>query len=443
MPGVLELLPRQQVEFQRLLDQTRTVFERFGFLPISTPAIEHAEILLTKTGGDTERQVYFVQSTGSLEQGDPPELALRFDLTVPLARYVAEHQNELIFPFRRYQIQPVYRGESPQRGRFREFYQADVDIVGRDELSLTYDAEVVAVISQVFGEINIGDFTVRINNRKLLTGLLSTFGITESAEQAAVMRGIDKLEKLGVEKVRAELLAAGHDIRAVDAMLDVATEKAGSGGDALSILDGLPSDDEMARRGMEELRVVFDTISALQVPEPRYCLDLSIARGLDYYTGTVYETTLDDHPAIGSICSGGRYEDLVRHYSSTSLPGVGISIGWTRLYWQLRELGVVGGGETPVKVYVTVMDDAGVGHALGIAATLRDRGVPTEVALEPSRLGKQLKYADRSGIRFVVIAGPDERAAQKVTLKDLVAQTQIEIPEAELTRRLTEGVDDV
>lgn len=452
MPGVLELLPAEQIAFQRMLEVIRHGFERYGFLPIETPAIEYSEILLTKTGGETERQVYFVQSTGALERGATatpgegdatvtPELALRFDLTVPLARYVAEHQHQLNFPFRRYQMQRVYRGESPQRGRFREFYQCDVDVVGRDTLDIRHDAEIPAVISTVFEELGIGPFTIRLNNRKLMHGLLDGWGVP--AEQHGVfLREIDKLDKRGPEAVAATLAGQGAGLSPEKIVTTLhGLRRSESHADALEILDGLRESPAGANpaleSGVEELRVVLNTIRHLGVPEDRYCLDLAIARGLDYYTGTVYETTLDAHPEIGSICSGGRYDDLASHYTESRLPGVGISIGLTRLFWQLRERNLVPTTGSGADVLVTLMDDDGLAEALGLATVLRGAGLRVESVLAPSKLGKQLKYADRAGIRFALIAGSDERSRGVVTVKDLAAQTQQEVAPDDLVAVLT------
>ncbi len=439
MPGVLELLPLEQVAFQRMLDTIRRVYERFGFVRIETPSIERTDVLLTKTGGETERQVYFVQSTGSLEQGAEPELALPFDLTVPLARYVAEHEQQLAFPFRRYQIQRVYRGESPQRGRFREFYQADIDVIGRDRLSLRYDAEMPAVISQVFEELDLGPFTVQINNRRFMRGFLEDLGVEDAGTQEAVLREVDKLDKRDPQRVRASVAELGLGPAALDRLFELVETPPAARGAALDLLDSLGGGHPVLQEGIGELRTVLDAMRALGVPEDRYVFDPSVARGLDYYTGTVYETRLDAHPEIGSICSGGRYDDLAGMYTSSKLPGVGISIGVTRLFWQLRELGAIGAGAAgSVDAYVTVMDDDGVEPALRLATELRRAGVDTEAAVEAGRLGKQLKYADRAGIRFAVIAGPDERARGSVTVRDLVDQSQQEVGRDAVVAHLVE-----
>jgi histidyl-tRNA synthetase len=427
MPGVLELLPSEQVTFQGMLDTIRNVYERFGFLPIETPAIEIADVLLTKTGGETERQVYFVQSTGALEKEGSPEHALRFDLTVPLARYVAEHEHELTFPFRRYQCQRVYRGESPQRGRFREFYQCDIDVIGRDSLSLRHDAEIPAVIEQIFDELAIGPFTIRVNNRRLMRGLLATQGVADEATQVLALREIDRLERRGPEAVDAGLSALGLSPGARAYLTELVAIKTSTHDEAMAVLDRLDGPDEQLASGVQEMRTVLETMRALGVSESNYSLDLSIARGLDYYTGTVYETSLDEHPEIGSICSGGRYDNLAENYTSTHLPGVGISIGLTRLFWQLREANIIPIGGTTVTALVTLMDEDGLAYALMIARRLREAGVNTESAVDAAKLAKQLKYADRNRIRFALIAGSDERERGTVTIKDLTAQDQHEM----------------
>lgn len=438
MPGVLELLPLDQIAFQRMLDVIRRNYERFGFLPIETPVIEHADVLLTKTGGETERQVYFVQSTGALEQGEKPDLALRFDLTVPLARYVAEHEHDLSFPFRRYQMQRVYRGERAQRGRFREFYQCDIDVIGKDSLSVRYDAEVPAVIYGVFRELNIGAFTIQLNNRKLMRGYFESLGVVDSEQQMLVLREVDKLDKRGADYVRDTLTGEQFGLSGETAqkILDFVQVRSSSLQDAFDKLDALGAGPEIMEQGRAELKEVLGMIRDFGVPESHYMLNLSIARGLDYYTGTVYETTLNDHPQIGSICSGGRYENLASQYTKSKLPGVGISIGLTRLYWQLREAGLVTGGQSTVDVLVTQMDEAQLPAYLALASELRGAGIATEVVLEGGKLGKQFKYADRAGIRFVIVLGEDELTKGVVTVKDLRREDQFEVARTELIKTL-------
>lgn len=445
-PGVMELLPREQIAFQRLLDTIRRNYERFGFLPVETPVFELSEVLLTKSGGETERQVYFAQSTGALnksnESGEAeglPELALRFDLTVPLARYVAEHEHDLAFPFRRYQIQRVYRGERAQRGRFREFYQCDIDVIGKDALSIRYDAEILAVIHAVFSELGIGDFTVQLNNRKLMRGYFEGLGIADGEKQALVLREVDKLDKRGADYVRETLTGEGFGLsgEVVGKILDFVAVRSSGYEDALAKLDALGEGSDTLNQGVAELREVLQLVHALGVPDGDWCLNFSIARGLDYYTGTVYETQLDGFPQIGSICSGGRYEDLASHYTKSKLPGVGISIGLTRLFWQLREAGLISGiEESSVQALVALMDESRMADSLDIARRLRAGGINTEVQMEPKKIGKQFQYASRAGIRFVVLCGDDEAARGVVAVKDLQREQQFEVRRDELASAL-------
>ncbi|HZV37841.1 MAG TPA: histidine--tRNA ligase [Pseudoxanthomonas sp.] len=440
-PGVMELLPREQIAFQRMLDTIRRNYERFGFLPVETPVFELSEVLLTKSGGETERQVYFAQSTGALEkEGEGlPELAMRFDLTVPLARYVAEHEHDLAFPFRRYQIQRVYRGERAQRGRFREFYQCDIDVIGKDALSIRYDAEVLAVIHAVFSELGIGDFTVQLNNRKLMRGYFEGLGIADGEKQALVLREVDKLDKRGADYVRETLTGEGFGLAddTVGRILDFVAVRSAGYEDALAKLDALGQGSDTLNQGVTELREVLRLVHALGVPDSDWCLNFSIARGLDYYTGTVYETQLDGYPQIGSICSGGRYEDLASHYTKSKLPGVGISIGATRLFWQLREAGLISGiEESSVQALVALMDESRMADSLDIARRLRAGGINTEVQMEPKKIGKQFQYASRAGIRFVALCGDDEAARGVVAVKDLQREQQFEVRRDELASAL-------
>ena len=437
-PGVMELLPRDQIAFQRMLDVIRRNFERFGFLPIETPVFELSDVLLTKTGGETERQVYFVQSTGALEQGGTPELALRFDLTVPLARYVAEHEHDLAFPFRRYQMQRVYRGERAQRGRFREFYQCDIDVIGKDSLSVRYDAEMPAVINSVFTELAFGAFTIQLNNRKLMRGFFENLGVVDAEKQMLVLREVDKLDKRGAEYVRETLSGGTFTLSAevTQKILDFVQTRSCSHADAIAQLEKLGQGSDGFNQGVAELREVIELLKAYGVPEKNYAVNFSIARGLDYYTGTVYETTLDDYPQIGSVCSGGRYENLAGHYSKSHLPGVGISIGATRLFWQLREAGIISTADSTVETLVGLMDEAYLSQALEIAQLLRAAGINTEVQLETKKLAKQFQYADRAGVRFMVLCGENEISRGVVTVKDLRRQEQFELPREQLASAL-------
>jgi histidyl-tRNA synthetase len=421
-PGVLELLPGQQLAFQRMLDTIRRGFERFGFLPLETPAYELSDVLLTKTGGETEKQVYFVQSTGALDKHDAkrPELALRFDLTVPLARYVAEHEHELAFPFRRYQIQRVYRGERAQKGRFREFYQCDIDVIGKDALSVAYDAELPAVIYGIFRELAIGKFTIKVNNRRLLRALLDSHGIA-AEHHAAVLHEVDRLDK----QTRAETephVASVIGAAAAGKLLDTVAGP-------VSALAGLD--------GYDDLQRVYDGTLALGVPADAVKIDLAVVRGLDYYTGTVYETFLDDHARVGAICSGGRYDNLAEHYTKSKLPGVGISIGATRLFSQLLELGVIAASDRAVaQVCVLRVDPELVGDYARIAAELRAAGLNVDVYGGEDKLGKQLKYVDRARVPLAVLYGSRERDAGMVKIKDLRAGSEHDVPRGELADRM-------
>ena len=446
MPGVMELLPRDQIAFQRMLDIVRDNFERFGFLPVETPVMELSEVLLTKSGGETERQVYFVQSTGALEKhesGQVPEQALRFDLTVPLARYVAEHEHDLSFPFRRYQIQRVYRGERAQRGRFREFYQCDIDVIGKDQLSVRFDAELPAVINAVFTDLAIGPFTIQMNNRKLMRGFFEGLGVSDPEQQGLVLREVDKLDKRGAEYVRETLTgeAFGLSAEAAQRILDFVQIRSSGHADALAKLDALGQGSETFNTGVAELREVLELVRAFGVPESHYAINLSIARGLDYYTGTVYETTLNDYPQIGSICSGGRYENLAGHYTRSHLPGVGISIGATRLFWQLREAGLIKAAESSVEVLVSQMDEARLPEYLALATQLRRAGINAEVQLEAKKIARQFQYADRAGIRFVLMLGDDEAARGVVSVKDMRKQEQFEVARDQLVKTLRVELD--
>ena len=430
-PGTLELLPPQQIAFQRMLDTIRRGFERFGFLPVETPVFELTDVLLTKSGGETEKQVYFVQSTGALEAGKPPEMALRFDLTVPLARYVAQHEAQLAFPFRRYQIQRVYRGERAQKGRYREFYQCDIDVIGKDTLSLAFDAELLAVIHGVFGELaafGLGAATIKINNRRLLHGLLAGVGVAPE-QHGAVLHEVDRLGKME----RAEVAQRIAAIPTLDAA--IATRVLEALALPLDRLDELGIANEDFTRGLAELREVHATALALGVPAAGLAIDLSIARGLDYYTGTVYETFLDGQPGLGSICSGGRYDDLAGLYTKSKLPGVGISIGITRLLSYLLDGPAFAQVASTAAVIMLAVDARYRTQTLALARDLRAAGVPTETYWDGDKLGKQLKYADRAKIPLALLLGEREHAAGVIKIKDLrdgAEPREHDVPFAEL-----------
>ena len=410
-----EYLPQDQLQFNRLIDIIRRNFELYGFLPIETPSAERREVLTSK--GGVEKEIYALTR---LAEADDDEAAakgaLRFDLTVPLARYVAMRERELAFPFRRYQIQRVWRGETPQarKGRFREFYQCDIDVIGREKLSYLAEAEIPAVIYAVFREMAIGEFRIRINNRKVLKGLLAGFKVKDESAPS-VLRILDKAEKEDAAKLAAELEGQGVSkelLKLVSTRRDT--------NQTLAVLRDYPACEE----GLQELQAVAHAIRQFGVPDSAFAVDLGVVRGLDYYTGTIYETTLTAHPDIGSICSGGRYDDLASYFTDTRLPGVGISIGLTRLFSKLKEAGLLQPLErTPAEVLVTTMDPKYLDKYLGIASTLRAAGINTEVYLEPAKLGNQLTYADRKGFRIAIIAGENEFAKDVVQLKDLLSKT--------------------
>lgn len=433
--GTLELLPREQIAFQRMLQVIQSTYERYGFLPIETPVFELTDVLLNKSGGDTEKQVFFASKTGSLEKDRElnrrPELALRFDLTVPMARYVAEHEHQLTFPFRRYQIQRSYRGERPQRGRMNEFYQCDIDIVGKDTLSPTYDAELPAIVCDIFKQLNLGDFTIHFSNRKIMLGVLEAHSISADVQTLA-LRELDKLDKISAEKVHENMMAVGIPA-ALGAQLLQLVQPEASNDAVLKKISTLASSPTLAE-GYKELQTMCTALAAQGVPEKNARLNLGIIRGLDYYTGTVYETKMDAHPEFGTVCGGGRYENLAGLYTKSHLPGVGLSIGATRLFDQFRALGHFDGTTTTTAVLVTIMEDAYLTDYLGMAQSLRRAGIATEVFFEGGKMAKQVKYADRAGIPLVVIMGPDEKAKGTVSIKNMSTGAAHECAIADLVR---------
>ncbi len=423
LPGFLELLPEDQIQFNRMYQTIRSVYERFGFLPQDTPVIEYSDVLLAKAGGETEKQIYRFQ------KGDN-DLSLRFDLTVPLARYVAQHYNELVFPFKRYQMNKVFRGERPQKGRFREFYQCDIDVIGVDTLDLVFDAEMPAVIYHVFKELDFGSFTIRMNNRKILNGFFSELGFADRIGD--ILRTIDKLEKIGEEKVTEELAEFGVSGDAVKRILSFIGCK-GTNDELLSMLEKQSIADETYREGVRELAQVIAYLRRFGVEESAFAIDLTIARGLDYYTGTVYETMLNDYPSMGSVCSGGRYDNLTEYYTDQKLPGIGISIGLTRLYYQLKENGLLGSApKSLTRCLVIPMGEDTVDAALEAAAVLRAAGVNTDVYYQNKGMKQKMKYANRLAIPYVAIIGEDEKAAGGAMVKNMETGEQQLVPVAEL-----------
>ncbi len=423
LPGFMELLPEDQIQFNRMYDTIRGVYERYGFRPLDTPTIEYSEVLLAKAGGETEKQIYRFQ------KGDN-DLSLRFDLTVPLARYVAQHYNDLVFPFKRYQMSKVFRGERPQKGRFREFYQCDIDVIGVDSLDLVYDAEIPAIIYHVFKELNFGSFTIRMNNRKVLNGFFTALGYEDKIGD--ILRTIDKLEKMGKELVTKELVEYGVAESDVDRILAFIAIR-GENDDVLAALVAQNIDNAQYLEGVDELTKVIGYLRRFGISEDAYRIDLTIARGLDYYTGTVYETMLNDYPSMGSVCSGGRYDNLTEYYTDQKLPGIGISIGLSRLYYQLKENGLLG-EETKslVRCLVVPMGEETMNTAIGVAAGLREAGIVTDVYYQNKGMKAKMKYAARLGIPYVAIIGDEEQVQGTVMLKNMNTGEQAAVAVSEL-----------
>ncbi len=433
LSGFMELLPAKQQQMERFFQVLRETYSLYGFTPLDTPVIESAEVLLAKGGGETEKQIY------RFEKGDS-DLALRFDLTVPLAKYVALNYGQLTFPFRRFQIGKVYRGERAQRGRFREFYQADIDIIGDGQLDIMNEAEIPAVIYRTFSTLGLKRFQIRVNNRKILNGFYAMLGLSEKAGD--IMRTVDKLDKIGPEKVKTLLLdeEIGLTGEQADEILAFIAIR-GTNAEILEKLSAYQGRNELFDLGYEELKAVVSCLSAFGVPESNFAVDLTIARGLDYYTGTVYETTMLDYPEIGSICSGGRYDNLAEYYTDKKLPGVGISIGATRLFYVLEEQGLLNPNQptAPADVLVIPMADDFV-KAVEVATALRDAGIRTQLYTEKKKFKAKIGYADKLGIPYVIFLGEDEIANNVVTLKDMTSGEQKTLPVAEAVAVLKEGL---
>ncbi len=419
LSGFMELLPQPQQQMERMMEILRRTYSLYGFTPLDTPLIEASEILLAKGGGDTEKQIY------RFTKGDA-DLSLRFDLTVPLAKYVALHYNELAFPFRRYQIGKVYRGERAQRGRFREFYQADIDVIGDGKLDVVNEAEIPAIIYQTFTTLGLKRFQIRVNNRKILNGFYAMLGLSVKCPE--IMRTVDKLDKIGQENVRLcltdDCCLTPEQAREILDFISIS----GSNEQVLSALRGYAGRNEVFDQGVEELETVVKYLAAFGVPEDHFAVDLTIARGLDYYTGTVYETTLLDHPEIGSVCSGGRYDNLAEYYTDKQLPGVGISIGLTRLFYVLGEQGMLNPGlpTAPADVLVLPMTDD-LAPAVALSTALRAAGVRTQLYTEAKKFKAKMNYADRQGIPYVIFLGDDEIAQNLVSCKDMVSGEQTKL----------------
>ena len=423
LSGFMELLPEKQLKFDRMAEILRKTYASYGFAPLDTPVIEDAQILLAKGGGETEKQIY------RFTKGDS-DLALRFDLTVPLAKYVALHYNELAFPFRRYQISKVYRGERAQRGRFREFYQADIDIIGDGKLDILNEAEIPAIIYKVFKGFGLTRFQIHVNNRKVLNGFYAMMGLTEKSGD--IMRTVDKLDKIGVDKVKIILLEdCGLTEQQADDILAFISIK-GTNAEVLAALENYAGRNETFDTGLGELKVVASNLAAFGMPEENFVVDLTIARGLDYYTGTVYETLLLDHPELGSVCSGGRYDNLAGYYIEKQLPGVGISIGLTRLFYVLGEQKMLNGDlpTAPCDVLVLPMTEE-LSPAIDAATALRRAGIRTQLYTEPKKFKAKMNYADKLSVPYVLFLGEDEIAANMVSCKNMTTGAQTKLPVAD------------
>jgi len=408
LTGFMELLPAEQIEFEKILSVLRSSYEKYGFYPIDTPVLESAEVLFAKAGGETEKQVY------RFKKGDT-DLAMRFDLTVPLAKYVALNYNELNFPFKRYQIGKVYRGERAQKGRYREFYQADIDIIGDEELSILHDAEIPAIIADILNNLGIHNFKIRMNNRKLLGGFFEINQLADKVED--ILRVIDKLEKIGTQKVVAELGELGVDEATAQIILDFVGIE-GTTAEKLTAAEQFAGKSELFDKGLEELKTLVESVAAMGMSEENYMLDFSIARGLDYYTGTVYETTITDHPEFGSVCSGGRYDNLAEFYTDRKLPGVGISIGVTRLFTVLKETGFFNFDNTsPIQALIVPMTD-NINYCIKAMSALRSSGVKVQTYYEDKKFKKKMNYANKINVPYVIIIGDDEIAKDMVALKN-------------------------
>ena len=428
LQGFMELSPQNQVIFNRIKRTLEDTYHLYGFFPLDTPVLEKSEILLAKAGGETEKQIY------RFNKGDT-DITMRFDLTVPLAKYVALHANEVSFPFKRYQIGKVYRGEKAQRGRFREFYQADIDIIGNNELNILNDAEIPSIIYTAFTKLGLDDFTVRINNRRLLNGLFEIFGVSDKA--ADILHEIDKFDKIGKDNVVKLLEEEGIPTETVLKVLDVLCFK-GSNEETFEMLDKYQGQSEKFDHGLNELKNVIHYVCKFGVPEGYYRIDLTIARGLDYYTGTVYETTFNRHPEIGSICSGGRYDNLASYYTKQQLPGVGMSIGLTRLFFILCDKEYLNKSVNyPTDVLIVPMTDD-MGYAVEASAGLRTAGISTQIFVEKKKTKAKLDYANKLSIPFVIFIGEDEVNAGQLTLKDMRTGEQMTADPEEVKKQIIE-----
>ena len=433
LSGFMELLPARQAQFDRMADTLKKTYALYGFTGLDTPLIEASEVLLAKGGGETEKQIY------RFMKGDT-DLSLRFDLTVPLAKYVAQNYANLTFPFRRFQIGKVYRGERAQRGRFREFYQADIDIIGDGKLDISNEAEIPSIIYKAFTAMGLKRFQIRVNNRKILNGFYAMLGLTEKSGD--IMRTVDKLDKIGPEKVAALLTGEeiGLSAAQADEILAFIAIK-GTNAEVLAALDGYRGRHELFDLGLDELNTVTKYLSAFGVPESHFAVDLTIARGLDYYTGTVYETTMLDHPEIGSICSGGRYDNLAEYYTDKQLPGVGISIGLTRLFFVLEDQGYLNDelNTAPADVLILPMTED-LAPAIALATQLRGAGIRTQIHAEQKKFKQKIGYADKLAIPYAIFLGEDEINAGVAAVKDMKSGEQVKLAGEEAIAHIKAGL---
>ena len=417
LPGFMELLPNEQILFDKMKQTIESTYQSFGFLPIDTPIIELSEVLLAKAGGETEKQIY------RFNKGDT-DLSLRFDLTVPIAKYVAKNYGNLSFPFRRYQIGKVYRGEKAQKGRYREFYQCDIDIIGDGELDIINDAELPAVIYSTFRKLGFDNFTVKINNRKILNGLYESIGQKENSVE--IMRIIDKIDKIGETAVKEELSDLEISDKTIDTIINF-IKIDGDSDEKIEKLEKLGIENEVYLKGVAELKEVVKNVRLFGVPEKNFTVDLTIARGLDYYTGTVYETFLNDYRELGSVCSGGRYENLAENYTDKKLPGVGISIGLTRLFYKLNELNLIKAKQKSIANILIIPMTENMAVPLNLATDLRSLGINTEVYLSNKKIKAKMKYADKLEIPYVVVIGDEEIDSKKIKIKNMSTGEETEL----------------
>lgn len=426
LAGFMELMPNEQIKFNQIKETIEKTYQKFGFLPLDTPVLELSDVLLAKAGGETEKQIY------RFEKGDT-DIAMRFDLTVPLAKYVAKNYGNLSFPFRRYQIGKVYRGERTQKGRFREFYQCDIDIIGDGELSIKNDAELPSVIYNIFKSLGFDNFTIKINNRKLFNGLFESLNQTENAIE--ILRIIDKIEKIGKESVIEELQKINVPENSIKSIISFIEIK-GTTDEKLQKLQELNIKNEEFNIGVDELKQVVKYVRLFGVPDKNFAVDLSIARGLDYYTGTVYETFLNDYREVGSICSGGRYDNLAENYTKQKLPGVGISIGLTRLFYKLNELNLIKTNKKSISKVLIVPMVENMEFPIKIATNLRNSGINTEIFLNDKKLKAKMKYADKLEIPYVIVVGEDEANTGIVKIKNMQTGEELESKIEEISEKL-------